>query len=317
MSEGLGPRGPRVSSWHRPAGSAVVDGDPVVITPQDAGWTYAGLRVIRLARDGARRVQTGDNEMAVLPLSGGGLRIDVDDQRFELEGRSSVFARVSDWAYLPIQTEAVLTGLGADGGEVEVAIASAVAARTFPPAYVPAAEVPIELRGAGPATRQVTNFMAPGVFDGADKLMCVELLTPDGNWSSYPPHRHDGSAGCPVDNEEIYYFRVGRLGSSEYEPQGFAQHRTYADADAPREGVDVNLTVRDGDAFLIPYGYHGPCVAAPGYPLYYLNVLAGPGGDRTMAFCDDPTHHWVRDAWEGQALDPRCPMTTADGVRRS
>jgi 5-deoxy-glucuronate isomerase len=303
-----------MNDWHRPAGSAVVDGDPVVITPHAAGWTYSGLRVVRLARGEERRLHTGESEVAVLPLSGGGLTVDVDGEHFRLAGRDSVFARVTDWAYLPLQTDALLTGRG--DRDVEVALASAVATRRFPPAYVAAADVPIELRGAGPATRQVTNFMAPGVFDGADKLMCVELLTPDGNWSSYPPHRHDGSTGCPVNNEEIYYFRVGRLGSTKYAPEGFAQHRTYADAEPPREAVDVNISVHDGDVFLIPYGYHGPCVAAPGYPLYYLNVLAGPGGERTMAFCDDPTHHWVRDAWERQALDPRCPMTTAAGVRQ-
>jgi len=77
---------------------------------------------------------------------------------------------------------------------------------------------------------------------------------------------------------------------------------------------DDNLTVRDGDVYLVPRGYHGPCIAAPGYPMYYLNVLAGPGGDRSMAFCDDPDHHWVRDTWTTMDLDPRCPMTSADGV---
>ena len=73
----------------------------------------------------------------------------------------------------------------------------------------------------------------------------------------------------------------------------------------------MNVAVVDGDVFVIPRGYHGPCVAAPGYPLYYLNVLAGPGGERSMAFCDDPTHHWVRESWEGMPTDPRVPMTGA------
>jgi 5-deoxy-glucuronate isomerase len=163
------------------------------------------------------------------------------------------------------------------------------------------------VRGAGPASRQVNNFAAPGVFDGADRLMCVELLTPDGNWSSYPPHKHDGTGGCLVRNEEIYYFRVGRTGRTEYDPDGFALHRTYTDDGA----IDETVVVRDGDVFLIPRGFHGPCIAAPGYPLYYLNVLAGPGDERSMAFCDDPSHHWVRDSWEGMAVDPRCPMTGA------
>ncbi len=72
-------------------------------------------------------------------------------------------------------------------------------------------------------------------------------------------------------------------------------------------------SIHDGDVFCVPRGYHGPCIAAPGYPMYYLNVLAGPGGARSMAFCDDPTHHWVRDTWADMATDPRCPMTTKDG----
>ena len=122
--------------------------------------------------------------------------------------------------------------------------------------------------------------------------MCVELLTPDGNWSSYPPHRHDDSPECPVNNEEIYYFRVGRAGTTDYAADGFAMHRTYT----PEGDVDATVTIGDGDVFLVHRGYHGPCAAAPGYPLYYLNVLAGPGGERSMAFCDDPAHHWVRDA---------------------
>ena len=100
----------------------------------------------------------------------------------------------------------------------ELALASARATRRLEPVAVAAGDVPIELRGAGPATRQVTNFLVPGVFDGADKLICCELLTPDGNWSSYPPHKHDATAESEVDNEEIYYFRVGRVGTTGTRP---------------------------------------------------------------------------------------------------
>jgi 5-deoxy-glucuronate isomerase len=151
--------------------------------------------------------------------------------------------------------------------------------------------------------------MSPEAWPGADKLMCVELITPDGNWSSYPPHRHDDSPECPVNNEEIYYFRIGLAGTSEYSAEGFGMHRTYT----PDGLIDVNVVIHDGDVFCVPRGYHGPCIAAPGYPMYYLNVLAGPGGERSMAFCDDPTHHWVRDTWADMATDPRCPMTTKHG----
>jgi 5-deoxy-glucuronate isomerase len=273
------------------------------VTPDDAGWTYCGLEIVDLEPGDPYELVTGPAEMVVLPLSGTPVAVEVESERFELGGRASVFAAVTDWAYLPIDAEVRLTS---ERGAA-VALPSARATRRFDPARVAAGDVAIEIRGAGPATRQVTNFMSPERFDGADKLMCVELLTPDGNWSSYPPHRHDDSPECPVNNEEIYYFRIGQTGTTDYASDGFAMHRTYT----PEGDVDVNVTVHDGDVFVIPRGYHGPCVAAPGYPLYYLNILAGPGGERSMAFCDDPTHHWVRDSWDGMASDPRVPMTGA------
>jgi 5-deoxy-glucuronate isomerase len=282
---------------HRPAGS-LANGDPVALTPEEAGWAYSGLRVVTLQAGEERAVSTGGDEMAVLPLSGS-LTVDVDGAHFELVGRDNVFARVTDWAYVPIDAEVRLSSAAG----AEVALPSARATRRFEPAYLPAEAVSVEIRGAGPATRQVNNFCSPEVFAGADRLMCVELLTPDGNWSSYPPHRHDDSPECPVNNEEIYYFRVAGDG-------GFGFHRLYT----PDGSIDENVVVGDGDVFLIPRGYHGPCVAAPGYPMYYLNVLAGPSDTRSMAFCDDPAHHWIRDAWSGMATDPRCPMTSAAGV---
>jgi 5-deoxy-glucuronate isomerase len=273
------------------------------VTPEDAGWEYCGLRVLRIAAGGTYELVTGDAEMAVLPLSGGGVTVEVEGRRFDLAGRASVFAAVSDWAYLPVGAEVRLSSAAG----AEVALPSARASRRFDAAYVAAGDVAVEVRGAGPATRQVTNFMSPEAFDGADKLMCVELLTPDGNWSSYPPHRHDDSPECPVNNEEIYYFRLGRAGTAEYDPDGFALHHTYT----PEGDVAAVVKVADGDVFLVKRGYHGPCAAAPGYPLYYLNVLAGPGGERSMAFCDDPAHHWVRGSWDGMPTDPRVPMSGA------
>jgi 5-deoxy-glucuronate isomerase len=275
----------------------LADGDPVVLTPEQAGWSYCGLRVVRLEPTATRAIATGPDEMAVLPLSGS-LVVEVDGERFLLGGRDDVFNRVTDWAYVPRDADVRLSAAAG----AEVALATARADRRLEPQYMPADAVPVEVRGAGPATRQVTNFCAPDVFAGADRLMCVELLTPDGNWSSYPPHRHDDSPECPVNNEEIYYFRI------EGE-RGFGFHRLYT----PDGDIDEHVVVGDGDVFLIPRGYHGPCVAAPGYTMYYLNVLAGPGAERSMAFCDDPAHHWVRDTWDAMPTDPRCPMTSASG----
>jgi 5-deoxy-glucuronate isomerase len=164
--------------------------------------------------------------------------------------------------------------------------------------------VPVELRGAGAASRQVNNFCAPESFD-ADRLIAVEVVTPGGNWSSYPPHKHDLQSETESALEEIYYFEV-RDGGSAYQ-------RVYASsADRP---IDVMAEVASGDVVLIPYGYHGPSMAAPGYDLYYLNVMAGPG-ERVWKVCDDPSHAWIRSTWADQAIDPRLPLTSTTGSAR-
>lgn len=310
----------------RPRGSLVGadSGDPVVLTAGDAGWSWAGLRVITLAPSVPRTVRTGDSEVFVLPLAGSlTLQVACVDAPtsiqagYELTGRESVFSRVTDFAYAG--RDSVLT-LTSNAG-AQVALPSAVCVGRRPPAYGPAQNVPVEVRGAGPATRQVTGFGVPGAWDHAEKLMACELLTPPGNWSSYPPHKHDLTEPCPVVNEEIYYYRIAGTDQVTPSEQGFGLHRTYTGPEhdaAELDRIDLDVEVRDGDVVLVPHGYHGPCVAAPGYPMYYLNVLAGPGQERSMAFCDDPAHGWLRSTWQGAALDPRVPMTSADGpVRRS
>jgi len=286
-----------------PAGAATGDapGEAVVITPERAGWTYAGLRVLELAPGEARTLATGTTELAVLPLAGGCV-VECEGRRFELQGREHVFAGVSDFAYLPIDAEARLSS--AHGGRF--ALPTAVATHRLDPAYGPAAAVPVELRGAGQASRQINNFLEPSAFP-ADKLIAVEVLTPAGNWSSYPPHKHDE---CRLPDEaqleELYYFEVARTGQAPSR-DGFGLHRLYT-----TDGeIDLTEEVRTGDVILIPRGYHGPSVAAPGYDLYYLNVLAGPAAQRTMAFCDDLTHTWIRSTWATQQVDPRLPMTLA------
>ncbi|WP_280355166.1 5-deoxy-glucuronate isomerase [Nocardia otitidiscaviarum] len=293
-----------MSALHRPAGTLTAGADPVLLTPEAAGWTYAGLRVLRLAPGARRTVRTGEFEAFVLPLAGS-CTVRVDGEVFALEGRDSVFTRVTDFAYVPRDAE---VELATDPG-VEVALPMARCTRRLTPKYGPAEEVPVEVRGAGRATRQVVNFGTPGVWEHADKLNACELLTPDGNWSSYPPHKHDESTECEVANEEIYYFRIAGPDGITPSPTGFGMHRTYT-ADGT---LDENVAVCDGDVFLIPHGYHGPCIAAPGYPMYYLNVLAGPAAERSMAFCDDPAHAWVRDQWHHETLDPRCPLTDHKG----
>jgi 5-deoxy-glucuronate isomerase len=286
------------------------DGEPGVvvdITPAGAGWEWTGLRVLRLAPGQPQTVRTGESELFVLPLAGS-LDVTVGNHDFHLEGRRSVFSRVTDFCYVGRDTDFTLVS----EADAEVALPSSRCEVALPPAYGAAEDVPVEVRGAGPATRQVANFGVPGVWDHADKLICCELLTPEGNWSSYPPHKHDASDPCRVVNEEIYYYRID--GSD-----GFGYHTTYTGPEHEEAGLtslDETHRVRDHDVVLVPHGYHGPCAAAPGYEMYYLNVMAGPVG-RELAFCDDPAHGWVRDTWADLPTDPRCPMTSAAGRRES
>jgi 5-deoxy-glucuronate isomerase len=280
---------------HRPAGSASGGKDPVAITPADAGWEFSALQVVGLAPGERRELRLDGFEAAVLPLSGS-FRVEAGSRSFDLEGRTDVFSRVTDFVYLPVGVEAVVSSEG--GGEF--ALPSAVAERRFEPAHVPGRAVAVEVRGGGMATRQVNNFMSADAFE-ADRLIAVEVLTPDGNWSSFPPHKHDEHTDREIPLEEIYYFRIRGAG-------GFGMHRTYT-----TDGeIDVTVTIRDGDVFLIPRGYHGPTLAAPGYPMYYLNVMAGPA-ERAWRTCTDPAHEWLWELFAELGPDPRCPLTTADG----
>jgi 5-deoxy-glucuronate isomerase len=293
------------------------------VTPEVAGWAYCGLRILELSPGTPQILATGDSEAFVLPLAGavtvfvagaaGGI-----ETSFELAGRDSVFAAVTDFAY--VGRDSVITLSSARGAEVALPSARCSARRAA--AYGAASDVRVEVRGAGPATRQVTNFGTPDGWPHAEKLICCELITPPGNWSSYPPHKHDGTDPCEIVNEEIYYYRIAGADQVTPSRDGFGLHRTYTGAEHVKAGLaelDESIEVRDGDVVLIPHGYHGPCVAAPGYPMYYLNILAGPGDSRSMAFCDDPAHAWIRDSWAGLPTDPRCPVTSAggrlDGVR--
>lgn len=283
-----------------PAGTTATGRFELEITPATAGWGFSGLRVLELNPGESASISTEAEEMIVLPLQGSAtVRGEAID--FELAGRDSVFAAVTDFVYLPRDCTATITSAG--GGRF--ALPSARAEHRLAARYVPAADVPVELRGAGQASRQVNNFCAPEVF-AADRLIAVEVLTPGGNWSSYPPHKHDQDTAAESELEEIYYFEVAPGGPSE--AAGVGYQRVYSSG--PGRDIDVTAEVHTGDTVLIPFGYHGPSMAAPGYDLYYLNVMAGPG-ERVWKFCDDPAHGWIRQSWTGVPVDARLPMTSA------
>jgi len=268
-------------------GVAVVD-----ITPNRAGWRYSGLRVLDLAPGTTHEFETGTTEMAILPLSGA-LTVEVEGESFDLEGRESVFAAVTDFAYVPIEEEVRLT----TRGPLQVALATAEATRRIDPYRIAADDVLVEVRGGGVGTRQINNFLSAEVAD-ADRLIAVEVLTPEGSWSSYPPHKHDETTETEIELEEIYYFGIDGQ-------DGFGFFKCFT-SDGE---IDDTLTVRDGDVYLVPRGYHGPAAAAPQHDMYYLNVMAGPSLERAWRFCDDPNLAWVRGVLENLPTDPRLPMT--------
>jgi 5-deoxy-glucuronate isomerase len=267
----------------------------LAITPESADWGFSGLRILTLEAGTTQSLETGEDELIVLSLSGSAT-VTVDCEAFTLAGRDDVFSGTSDFVYAPRDAR---VEIASDAGG-RFALPAARAERQRPARYVVASQVPVELRGAGHASRQVHNFCSPEAFD-ADRLIAVEVITPGGNWSSYPPHKHDEDRpGEETALEEIYYYEVAR--------DGLAYQRVYTSG--PGREIDITAEIGSGDAIVMPYGYHGPSMAAPGYDLYYLNVMAGPG-ERAWRFRDDPEHAWIRDTWAGQQIDPRLPMAAA------
>jgi len=268
-------------------------GYEVDVTPESAGWGYSSLKIISLEQASGHRFQTGLDEVIVLPLSGS-VAVEVDDARCELQGRASVFAGPTDIVY--IGSGKTVNLRSAAGGRF--ALCGARSESQLPLRYVAASQVPVELRGAGQSSRLVRNFGTPGSLDAA-KIIACEVITPAGNWSSYPAHKHDETTATESELEEIYYFEIAAGSGGQ---RGFGFMRT---SSSPGREIEVLEEVHDRDTVLVPYGWHGPCVAAPGFDMYYLNVMAGPGTERVWKITDHPDHAWVRDTWETQSVDPR------------
>lgn len=266
------------------------------------GWAHTGLKVATLDAGDVVELQSAGEERIVIPLSGA-FTVAVDGVEHQLAGRASVFAGPSDVLYSGINKAVAISS--ADGGRV--AIATAPARIGYPTRLVTVADIPVELRGAGNCSRQVHNFGTPAALE-ADRFIVCEVITPAGNWSSYPPHKHDEEKEGETALEEIYYFetQVAAGSPAPADADAIGYQRVYASDERP---IDVNAEVRTGDTVLVPYGWHGPAMAAPGYDLYYLNVMAGPGPVREWLISDDPHHGWVRQTWDSAAIDPRLPFS--------
>lgn len=291
------------TEWHRKAGTASRAGFDVAIGPREAGWEHTGLYVVTLGPGESRAVNGGEHEWLVLPLSGP-VRVECAGRLVFLDGRAGPFEGTTDFAYVPVSSKFTITST--TGGRI--ALPHAKASEPLPFRRVPAEETDVELRGAGQCSRQVNNFGTASVLN-ADSIIACEVLTPAGNWSSYPPHKHDEHH---QDRErlleEIYYFELRAEGSSSAVPASanpFGYQRVYGTRDRP---INVLAEVRSGDVVLVPHGWHGPSMAPPGYDMYYLNVMAGPAPRREWLSIEDPDHAWVRQTWASQKVDPRLPF---------
>lgn len=251
-----------------------------------AGWEWMSFSVRRLAPGDAWQGQTEGEEAVWVVLGGRGLA-DWGEGPIPIGERAHVFEGFPYALYLPPGLRVRLEAKT----RCEVAECRAPSTARLKPQLITPRHVASSLRGGGNVSRQIVDVIGPEF--PADKLMVVEVYTPGGNWSSYPPHKHDvHNLPVEADLDEIYYYRMEK-------PAAYAHQRLYTS----RDDRDVTLTVRDGDAVLVRDGYH-PVVAGPGYNIYYLNFLAGSA--RTLAVSEDADHSWVRSTWK--EIDPRLPI---------
>lgn len=250
------------------------DGCVLSVTPASAGWSYVGFAVHKLAAGESFEKPVSDLEACLVILSGRAT-ITAGDAVYERIGeRESVFDGPPTAVYVP---SGVPYAINADTS-LEIAICTAPGGGSHQPRLISPRSLKREVRGTGTNTRYVQDILPDR--EAAHSLLVVEVITPGGNWSSYPPHKHDADA-LPQESalEETYYHRLNP-------PQGFAFQRVYTDD----RSIDQTVSVEDGDCVLVPRGYH-PVGAPYGYDLYYLNVMAGP--TRKWVFRNDPAHEWM------------------------
>lgn len=251
------------------------DGCLLKITPETAGWSYVGFSVHTLAPGQTFSCETGTQEICVVLLTGKANAATERERWTDLGQRMSVFEQIPPYAvYAPAGDRITIEALT----QVEFALCAAPGKRGRAARLIAPGQVGVLQRGAGNTERTIHNILPE--TEPADSLLVVEVFTPGGHWSSYPPHKHDREA-LPDESclEETYYYKINP-------GHGFAMQRVYTDD----RSLDAVLVARDGDAVLVPRGYH-PVSAPPGYDVYYLNVMAGPV--RTWKFYNDPQHAWL------------------------
>ena len=261
-------------------------GELLHLPRQQAKWEWMSLFVRRLQPGDIYRART-ESEEAAFVLLGGTCVADWGQGSQHIGNRKNVFDGFPFAIYLPTRNEVTFRADTA----CEIAECRVPSEARLEPRLITPRDVVSGLRGGGNASRQIVDVMMPAF--PADKLMVIEVYTPGGNWSSYPPHKHDvHNPPAEVDLDEIYYYRIRQ-------PEGFAFQHLYSRENSSERTVKA----RDGDAVLVRNGFH-PVVAGPGYDVYYLNFLAG--SSRALAVTEDPQHVWIRSTWN--ETDPRLPL---------
>lgn len=245
------------------------------VTPENAGWTYVGFDLHRLAAGQSVGAPTGGREVCLVFVSGKGVVKAGGAEFGELGQRMSPFEGKPYSVYVPAGSDWSVTATT----ELTLAVCSAPGlGGTLPARVIGPDDAEALTRGKGSNVRHVVNILPE--TEPAESLLVVEVITPGGHTSSYPPHKHDQD-NLPHESalEETYYHRVNP-------PQGFGFQRVYTDD----RSLDEAMAVEDGDVTLVPKGYH-PVAATHGYDLYYLNVMAGPR--RIWKFHNAPEHEWL------------------------
>ena len=271
----------------------------LAVTPDAAGWDFISFQARSLGAGREWSFSSGENELAVIILSGA---ISVSSNRGNWNGiqRENVWTSAATALYLPRGTEFTITA----ERDSEFAVTWVPTTEDHQPWLIRSQDVSVSVRGGDNVSRQINDLLPPG--SPVHRLVLVEVYTPSGNWSSYPPHKHDvhleDKEGNLVeaDLEEVYFYKIDK-------PEGYAYQRVYTDENSPLQQagypVDALVKAENNCAVLIPEGYH-PVVSAPGYTTYYLNVLAGSA--QSLANQDDPHHSWVKESYKG--VDPRLPL---------
>lgn len=268
------------------------------LTPERAGWEWSGLKILVASPGKKYQLDSGNSEIVILSLEGT-VKVDLGSKEYNIAGRKDIWSDVSDYVYIPCNSKIELCS--EEGGRF--ALASSKATRTLEARYCPKTEVKTMLRGVGAMTRQVNNYSIGNALE-VEHVLVTEVYTPGGGWSSYPPHKHEKDTDNERALEEIYYYEMR---SMQGEGKGLGFQRIYP---SPDFDIDVCVEIHDGDTVIMPYGYHGPTMCAPGYDLYYLNVMAGPATGAEWKVTFDSEHSWVNEAYEnaGYQHNPRLPF---------